>query len=65
MKTNWISTKEKLPENSTFCVVLDFDNKMQILYFNVEEMVWDDAEGDDYFCDIDEIKYYIEIPERI
>lgn len=34
-----------------------------LLTWNAHYKCWDDAEGDDYYCDCDQIALYCEIPE--
>jgi hypothetical protein len=67
----WVSTKDKqYPDRQgkwehVPCLVI---RKGQILIrpWNSEHLVWDDEDGDDFFCDASEISYWMllsDLPE--
>lgn len=56
----WYSVeKDGLPKQDCRCIVLWFEKETKLLTFNSYEQCWDDDEGDDYYCDIDRVEYYI------
>lgn len=65
----WIKTSELLPErkeNTRYsqvpCLVVR-NGEITILVFNHEHECWDQEDGDDYCCDIFDIKYWQPLPE--
>jgi len=66
---NWIKTKEQLPErkpkvrySQVPCLVY-YKGEVMILQFNHEHECWDGDDGDDYCCDIEEVEYWMPLPE--
>lgn len=66
---NWISTKDELPErkpdvkySQVPCLVFR-NNEIEILVFNHEYMVWDNADGDDFCCDIGDVSHWMLLPQ--
>jgi len=39
-------------------------HEVRILTWNSHYNVWDDEEGDDYFCEPDQVSYWMELPEK-
>jgi len=65
----WVPTKVRLPDrepNARYsqvpCLVIR-NGEVQILVFNHEHMVWDDADGDDFCCSIDGVSFWMPLPE--
>ena len=64
----WIKTSEELPKrkegvrySQVPCLVY-YRRNIEILYFNHEHNCWDDSDGDDYKCDIEDIEYWMPLP---
>ena len=59
---NWISIKDRLPEDGERCLVV-IKNGIEILthdgYFNC----WDDKDGDDHYCEYDKTPYWMSLPK--
>jgi len=68
-KLRWIPVTERLPdrdEKSRYSQVtceVKKDSEVLILVFNHEHECWDDKEGDDFYCSIEEVSHWREIPE--
>lgn len=65
----WFKTAEKLPEtknNETQipCLVY-YKKEVMILVFNNYHKCWDDADGDDYCCDIQDVECWRYLPNNI
>lgn len=54
--------KEKRPSDGQVCWVKPVRNFQQQLVFNSFHGCWDDAEGDDYFCEINEDDVWMPLP---
>lgn len=68
MESNWISTKDRLPEKSgkynyehVVCLVVR-DRYVTILSWNCEENCWDNESGDDYECDVLDVTHWQPLP---
>jgi len=64
----WIRSSDALPErvpNTRYsqvpCLVW-CEDEVQVLVFNHEHMVWDDRSGDDFYCNICEVPYWMPLP---
>jgi hypothetical protein len=55
---NWISTKDKLPDKDAACLVVR-KRYVEILVWNNTHECWDDSDGDDFCCNLDDVKYWI------
>ena len=68
-RLRWIPVTERLPdrdEKSRYSQVtceVKKDGDILILVFNHEHECWDDKEGDDFYCSIEEVSHWREIPE--
>ncbi len=61
--TEWIKSSERLPEVDTPCLVM-YQGYIQALCFNSHYQVWDDADGDDYRCDLDAVSHWMPFPNK-
>jgi hypothetical protein len=64
---NWISTSERLPEgvtrnDSVPCLVV-YHGEVQILTWNCHYQVWDDASGDDFEAEAQDVDFWTPLPE--
>jgi len=69
MKDKWIKTSDKLPDrlegvsySQVACLVVN-DGEVKILVFNHEHLCWDGEDFDDYWCDINQVDYWMPLPE--
>lgn len=67
--SKWISVKEKLPErvsgrtySQVPCIVYH-DREIRILVFNHEHMCWDQEDGDDHCCNIEDVSHWMPLPD--
>lgn len=61
---DWISFKEQRPANEQRCLVCyKHLEEVTILTYNERFECWDDGGGDDYFCDFDEVDYWMPLPQ--
>jgi hypothetical protein len=66
----WISTKDKLhpdkpglkPYEQVACLVV-YKCEVFIRLWNCEHLVWDDEDGDDYFCSAEDVSYWMLLPD--
>ena len=66
----WIPTAERLPENPEgfpgndhvpcLCV---WKHEMRIMQWNAYYKVWDDADGDDFFCQPVDVSHWMPLPD--
>lgn len=68
MDNNWISTLDRLPEKTgkyryeqIGCLVYH-NGSVKMLVWNCEHDCWDDADGDDYFCDSLSPSHWMPLP---
>ena len=55
---------QDLQDGKQYLVKSHKDQKfVELLTWNSHYKCWDDAEGDDYYCDCDQIALYCDIPE--
>lgn len=67
---NWIpTTQQKHPEKPGLkryeqipCLVVK-GGQIQILQWNCEHLVWDDASGDDYYCDVEDVSHWMPLSD--
>ena len=68
MENKWIKTSEQKPERipnvkySNPKVIVWYQGEVTMLCFNHEHECWDDESGDDYLCDIDNVEYWMPLP---
>lgn len=65
----WISIQDRLPEKEIGqkfsmvpCLVFR-NNQIEILVFNHFSECWDDADCDDYCCDINAVTHWMPLPK--
>ncbi len=58
----WIETKDRLPEDDIDCLVF-YKGYVRHLVWNISHQVWDDSDGDDYFCDATEVTHWMPFPD--
>jgi len=64
----WIKTSEKKPPRepnvkySNPSVIVYYKREVMMLCFNHEHECWDDESGDDYFCDVEDVEYWMKLP---
>ncbi len=72
MTNEWISVNDRLPEPipnvrisqvPCLCIKNSHGAQIEILMFNHTHECWDRADGDDYECGIDGVKYWMPLPE--
>jgi hypothetical protein len=59
----WIMCDDRLPEDGEQVYCYMKSGSYEILVWNEHYEVWDDAEGDDCFCDKDQVLAWFELPE--
>lgn len=61
---DWISFNEKRPDDFERCLVCYKPwQRVIVLTYNFFDECWDDDEGDDYFCDFDEVDFWCSLPD--
>jgi len=66
---NWISTADKKHPDKAgieryeqiLCLVVHGGNIL-LRQWNCEHLVWDTEDGDDYFCNADDVSYWMPCP---
>lgn len=64
---NWIKTSEQRPYSNNKVnvrVLVWTEGEIKILCFNHYHECWDDESGDDYFCDVEDVECWMELPEE-
>lgn len=59
---NWNKTTEGVPQN-TVKVLACYRGFYKLLVWNSVYECWDDEEGDDYFCEKEQVSYWMPLPE--
>lgn len=59
----WHNASEELPTHHRAVAISPEFKGCGFACYNEYDNCWDTEDGDDYLCDIDEIKYWFEIPE--
>lgn len=59
---NWIKTIEEVPQNEEK-VLTCYYGFYKLLTWNSQYGCWDDEKGDDYFCDREQVEYWMRLPE--
>lgn len=58
----WIKTWEQVPEDSERVLIKRYDwPEWEVAVWNDHYKSWDDAEGDDYFCDMNDVERWMRI----
>lgn len=65
----WVPTLDRLPANPpgfpnddhVACLCI-WEFEMRLLQWNAHYKVWDDHDGDDFFCDAQEVSYWMPLP---
>ena len=66
----WIKTIEQKPEReegknySNPKVIVWYRGEVTMLCFNHEHECWDDEDGDDYCCDIENVEFWMPLPKN-
>lgn len=67
----WHTTEEETPNEDMMCLVVkNKSNYITVLNWNEYHKCWDDFDADDYYCNKEDIEFWIpfseipEIPER-
>jgi len=67
---NWIKTSEKQPDKkenvrvSQVPCLAFYKNEIRVLYFNHTHECWDNEDGDDFECRIEDVEYWMLLPEK-
>lgn len=67
---NWIKTSEQRPPRepnvkySNPKVIVYYNEEVMMLCFNHEHECWDDESGDDYYCDVEDVEYWMPLPKE-
>lgn len=59
----WLHFPECTPEDGEQ-VVVKRNGRYQILVYNEYYKCWDDSEGDDYYCELNEADKFLRIPKE-
>jgi len=62
----WIKTKDQLPDTEKHKQVACLTctgHEIKILVFNGVDLCWDTADFDDYYCNIVNVEYWMELPD--
>jgi len=59
----WIKIEDIGLQEDMPCIVKRGGNSIEMLCWNSHYGVWDGADGDDYFCDKEEVSFYIPFSE--
>ena len=60
----WIKFPDNKPEDGERVLILKHGYVFWEVYvYNEIHQCWDDSEGDDYMCDLDEVEYWMRIPK--
>lgn len=59
--TQWVKTSDALPYNDGAYLVC-YKDQVEILCFNRKDQCWDGPDGDDYECDLNEVKAWMHLP---
>lgn len=61
----WLDYPEHKPKNHERVLIIrkGYGNYWEPAVYNEEYECWDDADGDDYFCELDSVAKFLSIPE--
>lgn len=57
----WISVKDRLPDKDGQYLVYGLG--VTVAFLNMRDECWDDADGDDYWKDLDYFTHWMPLPE--
>lgn len=61
---DWIKFSDQKPHKYEKCLVCFKPYKtVMVLVYNEGYECWDDEDGDDYYCDFDQVDYWCPLPE--
>jgi hypothetical protein len=60
----WLNFPECKPEDGEQVVISRYGTFYEIVTYNEYHQCWDDSEGDDYFCDLEEVDKFLRIPKE-
>jgi hypothetical protein len=61
---DWKLINEERPVDGQRCLICNKHHKeVTILTYNGHYECWDDIEGDDFYCDLDQAEYWIPLPD--
>ena len=59
----WKNFNEQRPADGQRCLVCDkYHQEVTIMVYNENCECWDDAEGDDWYRDFDDVEYWTDMP---
>lgn len=64
----WFDSKTNTPEDGELCLIFiqgSWGGRIALATYNEECAVWDDEDGDDYMCDLDEVCKFMRIPDVV
>lgn len=61
----WLNYPEHKPKNEERVLIIrkGYGNYWEPAVYNEDHECWDDADGDDYFCELDSVVKFLSIPE--
>lgn len=61
----WLNYPENSPENHERCLIRrkGYGQLWEPVVYNEDYKCWDDGEGDDYFCDLNDVDKFMLIPD--
>lgn len=60
---NWISVKDKLPQDDSDCLIYDATSNITLVgWYDIGDKVWEDCRGFIY-CDEDDITHWQPLPQ--
>lgn len=61
----WLDYPANKPDDGERVLALRYGNSLwwDVVVYNEYHECWDDSEGDDYFCDLDEVEKFMRIPK--
>jgi hypothetical protein len=61
----WLDYPANKPDDGERVLAFRNGNRLwwDVVVYNEYHECWDDSEGDDYFCDLDEVEKFMRIPK--
>ena len=61
----WLNYPEHKPKNDERVLIIrkGYGNYWEPAVYNEDHECWDDADGDDYFCELESVEKFLSIPE--
>ena len=61
----WLDYPANKPDYGERVLALRYGNRLwwDVVVYNEYKECWDDSEGDDYFCDLDDVEKFMRIPK--